>query len=58
MNSYPQPLHELPGFGVRGQGASADFPGATALSEGLLTVPVHSRLTGGDLRRLEEWLAT
>lgn len=57
MRSYPRPLNELPGFGARGKGSREDLSGARALSERLLTLPVHSRLTRTDLRRLEVWLA-
>ena len=55
MHSYPLPLSELPGFASR-QSAPAEFTGARALSERLITVPVHSQLTQADVRRLGTWL--
>lgn len=55
MPSYPRILADLDGFGARQLGGSRDFPGAIALAERLITLPVHSALTDGDLTRLEEW---
>ncbi len=53
MPGYPRPLGELPGFGGRVQNPGAGFPGASRLAEGLVTVPVHSKLSERDLAGLE-----
>jgi dTDP-4-amino-4,6-dideoxygalactose transaminase len=57
MPGYPRPLCDLPGFAERCIDAGDGFPGARELAEALYTIPTHSLLSEGDLRRLETWLA-
>jgi dTDP-4-amino-4,6-dideoxygalactose transaminase len=49
---YPGGLDALPGFGVRALGGTGRWPGAEALVAALVTLPVHSRVTPGDLERI------
>jgi len=57
MPGYPLALCDLPGFGERVVNRAEAFPGARALAERLVTAPTHGLLSGGDLARLERWLA-
>lgn len=62
MPGYPKPLHRLAAFrqarpGGEAPGGPASHPGAATLAESLFTLPVHSRMSGGDLVRLEELVA-
>lgn len=61
MPGYPRPLHRLAGFRPRirnlEDGRDARFPGAETLSRKLFTLPVHSRLTEGDLTGLVSLVA-
>ncbi len=52
MPGYPRVLNELPGR----TGSSESFPGASQLVDGLFTLPVHSRVTRGDLVAIEKFL--
>ena len=54
---YPRALCDLPGFGERVANACEAFPGARRLAASLVTLPTHSLLSEGDLRRLERWIA-
>ncbi|MEO5588323.1 MAG: DegT/DnrJ/EryC1/StrS family aminotransferase, partial [Gemmatimonadaceae bacterium] len=50
---YPAPLYLLPAVGGgRLTGPEVKCPGAELLARNLVTVPVHSRLTAGDVTRL------
>lgn len=50
---YPEPLSRLPGFGERAIGAAAvRHGGAERLAAELVTLPVHSFVTGADVERL------
>ncbi|MFL5542640.1 MAG: DegT/DnrJ/EryC1/StrS family aminotransferase [Longimicrobiaceae bacterium] len=56
MPGYPRALCDLPGFAARCVNGGDDFPGARELAGSLYTLPTHSLLSEGDLRRLEGWL--
>ena len=56
MPGYPLPLARLPGFGTRVLNRPGPFPGAEALADRLITLPVHGAVNEGDLRRLEAWI--
>ena len=55
---YPTPLVTLEPFRQRVANVDDDMPGATLLAERLITLPTHSRLTAGDLARLEAWIGS
>lgn len=62
MPGYPKPLHRLEAFrearSAAGEaGTSAPLAGAEALAGGLFTLPVHDRMSPGDLARIEELVA-
>lgn len=56
MPGYPRPLSTLEALRGRLVDEGRELPGAEALSERLLTVPTHGRLSGRDERRLVEWV--
>jgi dTDP-4-amino-4,6-dideoxygalactose transaminase len=55
LQGYPIPLARLPGFADRLL-HQVPAPGAEQLAARLHTIPTHSLLTEGDLRRIERWL--
>jgi dTDP-4-amino-4,6-dideoxygalactose transaminase len=55
-HGYPLALADLPELAARCRNPGDGFPGARLLARTLLTVPTHSRLSAGDLRRLEAWI--
>jgi dTDP-4-amino-4,6-dideoxygalactose transaminase len=55
--AYPLALADLPGFAARVRNRADALPGARELARRLVTVPTHSRLTPGDVRALERWIA-
>ncbi len=62
MPAYPKPLDRLEAFREvptgAGDGATPrSLAGSEALAESLFTLPVHSRMSRGDLDRLEELVA-
>ena len=56
MPGYPAALPDLAGFGERCVATGDSYAGARLLARRLVTLPVHSRLRRGTMRRLEEWL--
>jgi hypothetical protein len=56
MPGYPAALPDLAGFGERCLAIDDSYAGARLLARRLVTLPVHSRLRRGTLRKLEEWL--
>jgi len=54
---YPTPLPELAPLVHLGLNRSEQFPGASALADRLLTLPVHGLLGAKDLDRLAGWIA-
>lgn len=57
MPGYPMPLARLDGFRGRVRNAGEDFPGASALADRLVTLPVHGGVGAHDLERLRRWIA-
>jgi hypothetical protein len=55
MPGYPMALCDLPGFGERVVNRTDGFPGARLLAERLITFPVHSRLSEGDVSVTADW---
>lgn len=53
---YPAALCDLRGFSRVRLDIAGPWPGARALAAGLVTAPVHSRLTAADLERAAAWL--
>ncbi len=52
FTSYPRALPDLPPLRARIVERARDFPGAFRLVEGLLTLPCHSLLSGGEIATL------
>ena len=55
LRAYPAALPDLPGF-TRARNRDQPWKGARELAARLVTAPVHSLLSQGDLERLEAWL--